>query len=207
MAWPDDVDAAPRSGAAERRSGRQQTIVTRTAALALHRVPAPRRILDIGCGTGDLLRRLAAASPTAVALVGLDGHPANVTAAAAASTDDRLRYDVGQPEELRYADGTFDLVVSTTSFRRWADQAAGLAQCGRVLASGGQLVLADRFAPWSLVPCGGRARTRPRAEAMLAAAGFDAVQWYGVYGRAVRAVRAVTASAGRGEWPSASRSA
>jgi SAM-dependent methyltransferase len=40
---------------------------------------------------------------------------------------------------------TFDLVVSTTSFDHWADQQAGLAECARVLAPGGCLVLADLF--------------------------------------------------------------
>jgi ubiquinone/menaquinone biosynthesis C-methylase UbiE len=38
-----------------------------------------------------------------------------------------------EPEHLPYADGTFDLVVSTTSFDHWSDQGAGLAECARVM--------------------------------------------------------------------------
>jgi hypothetical protein len=36
-------------------------------------------------------------------------------------------------------------VISTTSFDRWADQRAGLAQCARALAPGGCLIQADLF--------------------------------------------------------------
>jgi ubiquinone/menaquinone biosynthesis C-methylase UbiE len=38
-------------------------IADRTADLALTCVPAPSRILDVGCGTGYLLGRLAARRP------------------------------------------------------------------------------------------------------------------------------------------------
>jgi ubiquinone/menaquinone biosynthesis C-methylase UbiE len=40
-------------------------IADRTADLALTLTPAPRRILDVGCGTGYLLRRLATRCPQA----------------------------------------------------------------------------------------------------------------------------------------------
>jgi ubiquinone/menaquinone biosynthesis C-methylase UbiE len=39
-------------------------------------------------------------------------------------------------------------VVSTTSFDHWRDQAAGLAECARVVGNGGTLVLAALFSPW-----------------------------------------------------------
>lgn len=44
-------------------------IADRTADLALASLPTPRRILDVGCGTGYLLRRLAARAPEALELV------------------------------------------------------------------------------------------------------------------------------------------
>jgi SAM-dependent methyltransferase len=44
-------------------------------------------------------------------------------------------------EVLPFPEGSFDLVVSTTSFDHWADQRAGLRECARVLAPGGWLVL------------------------------------------------------------------
>ena len=103
-------------------------IADRTADLALTCVPAPRRILDVGCGTGYLLGRLAARAPQAEVLAGIDAAPAMIEVARAAAADDRLRFVVGTAERLPWPAATFDLVVSTTSFDHWADQRAGLAR-------------------------------------------------------------------------------
>ena len=138
-------------------------IADRTADLALTCVPAPGRILDAGCGTGYLLGRLAARAPQAEALAGIDAAAAMIEVARSAAADDRLRFVVGTAERLPWPAASFDLVVSTTSFDHWADQRAGLAQCARVLAPGGCLVLADLFSVL-LVPTllAGRAARRAR---------------------------------------------
>jgi ubiquinone/menaquinone biosynthesis C-methylase UbiE len=99
------------------------------ADLALTCVPAPRRILDVGCGTGYLLGRLAARVPEAGVLAGIDASPAMIEVASGAAADDRLRFVMGGAERLPWPAATFDLVVSTTSFDHWADQRAGLAEC------------------------------------------------------------------------------
>ena len=125
-----------------------QQIADRTAELALAVAPGPRRILDVGCGTGYLLRELAGRCPQAVELVGVDPAGGMIAAARAAGGDDRLRYVEGTAEGLPFAEGSFDLVVSTTSFDHWADQQAGLAECARVLVPGGWLVLTDLFSGW-----------------------------------------------------------
>lgn len=193
--------------AGTRRAGGRPTVATRTVELAMHWMPAPRRILDVGCGTGDLLRRLAAVSPTAVALVGVDAAPDAIEAARADAQDDRLRFEVGVPDRLHYADGTFDLVVSTASFDHWPDPQAVLAQCARVLAPGGLLVMTGRFSavltPGLLVARRAAGRGRRRAEALLARHGFRSVQWHPVHG----GVRAVTATVRSRDWPLAGRSA
>jgi ubiquinone/menaquinone biosynthesis C-methylase UbiE len=91
-------------------------IADRVADLALTCAPAPRRILDVGCGTGYLLRQLAARAPDAAELAGIDAAPAMIETARAAADDDRLRFSAGVAERLPYPAEAFDLVVSTTSF-------------------------------------------------------------------------------------------
>ena len=171
-----------------------QEISDRTADLALAQVAAPRRVLDVGCGTGYLLRQLAARAPDAVELAGLDAAAEMVRVARESTDDPRARFQVGTAEHLPEPDGAFDLVVSTTSFDHWADQQAGLRECARVLAPGGRLVLVDQFSPLYLPTLvgsrRGKARTRRRATRLLTRAGFHSPQWHGLYAVIIRAVTA-----------------
>jgi len=169
-------------------------IADRTADLALACVPAPGWVLDVGCGTGYLLGRLAARAPQAGVLAGIDAAPAMIAVARAAAADDRLRFVVGTAGQLPWPPAAFDLVVSTTSFDHWADQRAGLAECARVLAPGGVLVLADLFSalllPTLTAGRRGKARTRRRAADLLTAAGLHAPRWHRLYAVIIQAVTA-----------------
>jgi len=170
-------------------------IADRTADLALSCVPAPRRILDIGCGTGYLLGRLAVRAPQAEILAGIDAAPAMIEVARGAATDDRLRFEIGTAEQLPWPAASFDLVVSTTSFDHWADQQAGLAQCARVLAPGGCLVLADLFSvlllPTLLAGRRGKARTKRRATQLVTTAGLHSPHWHRLEAVIIQAVTAI----------------
>jgi ubiquinone/menaquinone biosynthesis C-methylase UbiE len=169
-------------------------IADRTLDLALSCVPAPQRVLDVGCGTGYLLGRLAARLPQAAALAGIDAAPEMIGVARGAAADDRLSFLVGTAEQLPWPAETFDLVVSTTSFDHWADQRAGLAQCARVLAPGGCLVLTDLFSvlllPTLVAGRRGKARTRRRATRLLTAAGLHSPQWHRLYTVIIQTVTA-----------------
>ena len=74
------------------RLGRMhREIADRTLDLALRCVPAPGHVLDVGCGTGYLLRQLAIRVPTAVEIAGIDAAPEMIRVADAASTDTTYR--------------------------------------------------------------------------------------------------------------------
>jgi ubiquinone/menaquinone biosynthesis C-methylase UbiE len=178
-------------------------IADRTAEVALAVAPSPARILDVGCGTGYLLRLLASRCPEAAELAGVDPAPGMIKVAAAPGApgapgapagDERLKFSAGVAEQLPYRDGSFDLVVSATSFDHWSDQLTGLRECHRVLVPGGHLVLVDQFSSW-LVPTlilsrSGKARTKRRAGRLVEAAGFGSVAWHGVYAVIINAVTA-----------------
>ena len=169
-------------------------IVQRSIDLALVRFGLPQRVLDVGCGTGLLLRELGKRVPGA-SLTGIDAAPAMIQHARSLACDGQAPTFVrGTAERLPFEDHAFDLVISTTSFDHWADQAAGLAQCHRVLAPGGHLVLADQFSSLLLPTLVGsrsaKARTPLRATRLLAAAGFRSLTWHRLYAVIIRAVTA-----------------
>ena len=169
-------------------------ISERTANLAVATVAAPVRVLDVGCGTGYLLRELASRYPDAEQLVGIDAAPAMVKTANAIAQDDRLTFVAGVAEHIGYPDETFNLIVSTTSFDHWSDQQAGLRECARVLCPGGRLVLVDQFS-WTLLPTmltsrRGKARTRSRAARLITAAGLRDPQWHPCYAIIIQSVTA-----------------
>lgn len=149
-----------------------------TLDLASRVAPHPGRVLDVGCGTGTLLRK-AAERFDGAELVGVDPAPGMVEAAGETWPGDRpARFLLAPAERLPFQDGEFGLVMSTISFHHWRDQQAGLREIGRVLAPGGCFVLSDIFAvSWLRVwfaAFGYRSRfhTRPEISSMLQTSGL-----------------------------------
>jgi ubiquinone/menaquinone biosynthesis C-methylase UbiE len=99
------------------------------------------RLLDLGCGTGALLRRLSETHPAAL-LSGLDPVPEMLTVARR-----RLPPEVelveGWAERLPFASERFDVVVSCNMFHYVQRPADALREMNRVLRPGGRLVITD----------------------------------------------------------------
>jgi ubiquinone/menaquinone biosynthesis C-methylase UbiE len=170
-------------------------IAARTAELALSSHPQPQRLLDVGCGTGSLLRMLARRCPDAVELAGIDPAAAMIEMATTSAVDHRLSFCGGVAERLPFADNRFDLVVSTTSFDHWSDQQAGLRESHRVLVPGGCLVLVDQFSRWLtptlLLARRDKARTKRRCNGLLRGAGFRSQAWHDLYALIIKAAVAL----------------
>jgi SAM-dependent methyltransferase len=100
------------------------------------------RILDLGCGTGEVTRRLASRYPQA-ALVGIDILEGNLAIARRGSMAfaERIVYEQGDAFALQHADGSFDLVVCRHMSQAVPDFPLVLAEITRVLKPGGWLHL------------------------------------------------------------------
>lgn len=117
--------------------------VEATTRETLRRLPlnAASRVLDVGCGTGELLRRVRANVPDAV-LAGLDPVPEMLDVAREKlSGRDDLR--VGYADRLPWNAGTFDVVVSCNMFHYISEPLTALREMARVLRPTGALVLTD----------------------------------------------------------------
>jgi len=105
-----------------------------------------RAILDVGCGTGRLLRS-AEGLFAGARLEGVDAAPEMVKEAQAMlSAGSGITFRVARAERLPFPDAQFDLVFSTMTFHHWADQRAGIAEIARVLRFEGWWLLADFMA-------------------------------------------------------------
>ncbi len=143
----EDVQSFERRSGTYEKSFFQGLFFDRIHQNALRAVPdgmQPESILDIGCGTGRLLRKAAARWPKA-RLTGAD--PAEGMVKEARRLTPGAEFQVSLAEELVLPDGSADLVFSTASFHHWQDQQQGVRQIARVLRAGGVFVLVDILMP------------------------------------------------------------
>lgn len=131
-------------------------------------------ILDVGCGTGEITRRLAARYPQA-RLLGLDILEGNLMLARrdSAALGERVRYETGDAFALTQADASVDLLVCRHMSQAVPEFPRVLAEFRRVLRPGGWLhLLSEDYGMLHMAVLGhpgsrgggtsGRARVAPR---------------------------------------------
>lgn len=103
------------------------------------------RILDIGTGTGYLAFPLAAAYPQAL-VCGIDITPGIVEENCRRARESGMTNLVFQEFDgitYPFAEESFDLVVSRYAFHHFPNPESAAEQIGRLLSSGGRLLLSD----------------------------------------------------------------
>ncbi len=98
------------------------------------------RVLDAGCGTGEVLQWLRDAVGPAGLVVGVDLSAAHARAARSTNSPGAV---VVQADLLRacIAPATLDLIWSTNTVNHFRDPAAGIAALGALLRPGGRIAL------------------------------------------------------------------
>jgi SAM-dependent methyltransferase len=97
-----------------------------------------RRALDLGCGAGQLAFYLAEAG--AAEVVGIDASERMLEVARARAAHPRVSYRRATMEDADFADGAFDLVVSSLALHYVRDYAGLVRRIARWLRPGGRLV-------------------------------------------------------------------
>ncbi|NEQ41174.1 MAG: class I SAM-dependent methyltransferase [Okeania sp. SIO3I5] len=111
-------------------------------------LPTSANVLDLGCGTGKLLNRLAVNFPN------LQGTGLDLSSEMISQANSRNRYPQrlifvsGNAEEMPLENDVFDAVFNTISFLHYPDPPQVLNEVNRVLRPGGYFYLVDSYFKW-----------------------------------------------------------
>jgi ubiquinone/menaquinone biosynthesis C-methylase UbiE len=110
----------------------------------------PSKILDIGCGGGMALSKMASMFPKAN-LMGVDISSESVCFSRENNADSmrsgRMRIQEASVSALPYSDASFDLVTAFETYFFWPDLPKDLQEANRVLAPGGVLMIVSEAYP------------------------------------------------------------
>jgi len=109
--------------------------------IAFAALETPRRVLDVGCGTGSLVFELARDRVIA-GLSGIDASEVYADAARQKATDRRIEIRHGDACAMPYADHEFDAALSQLVLQFVPDPALALAEMYRVVRPGGTVAAA-----------------------------------------------------------------
>jgi len=110
---------------------------------AIAELDGSMRVMDLGCGPGIVSESLA---HDAGQVVGLDLTPEMLARASKRCSDaghDNGLFVLGDSRRLPFEDASFDVVVTRSAIHHFDNPSAVIAECARVLRSGGRLVVSD----------------------------------------------------------------
>jgi ubiquinone/menaquinone biosynthesis C-methylase UbiE len=119
----------------------RDSLVQRAAAdvlLSLLDLRQGEDVLDLGCGTGHLARRIS--ELTSGRVLGIDPSAGMIAEASSRHGSARVAFQIGEAEELG-AQGSFDAIFCNSALQWFRDPARALAACRRALRPGGRMAL------------------------------------------------------------------
>jgi len=157
--WLDGADESPLIQQVKRRM------------LDICPVAAGDHVLDVGCGLGHEVGRLAQLVGPQGRVAGIDANPAMITEARrrAAGLALSVSFDVGDAQQVGFADGSFDLCRTERVLRYLDRPEAAVAEMVRLTRPGGSVLAFDFDSDQSVVDAPDPALVRRIAEVLDAA--------------------------------------
>jgi ubiquinone/menaquinone biosynthesis C-methylase UbiE len=119
----------------------------REKQIALANLKSGESVLDVGCGTGTLTMAAKRHVGAEGRVVGIDASPEMIARARkkAARAGLDITFDTATIEAMPFADGSFDVVVSSAMLHHLPDETRrkGLQEVRRVLKPGGRMLAID----------------------------------------------------------------
>ncbi len=132
-------------------------VAWRRRAIAAAGVRAGDVTLDICCGTGDMVRALAACAPAPRLVVGLDFAAQMLAAGRYEQGGAAIQLLRGDALRLPLADASVDVMTCVFGVRNFADLGAGLREMYRVARPGARVVILEFTLPeWAILRWGYR---------------------------------------------------
>lgn len=125
-------------------------IYWRKQAIKILKKHKPEQVLDIATGTGDFAIEALKANPTKI--IGVDISEGMLAVGREKMIkkgyEERISLELGDSENLRFEDNTFDAVIASFGVRNFENLEKGLAEMNRVIKPGGIIIVLEFSKPY-----------------------------------------------------------
>lgn len=119
----------------------------RRKAIAAADIRAADVVLDVCCGTGDMIRTIACSDPSPARIFGLDFAAQMLARGDYTGITTPIQLVRGDALNLPFADESLDVVTCAFGVRNFQDLSRGLREMRRVLRPGGRVVILEFALP------------------------------------------------------------